>query len=139
MNPQHVTTDEGRRLSAAHEHARAAGGTGRFLSFRLSDGGTDGAVYDTWDDARRFGALHADQCGILLVQPGQMPPAEASAWLHLHRRMRDAGLDLTDPDAVNGALLAQRMPTSLAAGLALPRPPANRAQRRAALRGHHHG
>lgn len=89
-------TDEGRRLSDAVDLARLTGGAGRWIAARLSDGGTDGQVYDTRADAVRH-QLHEEQCAYLLVPPAPMPPAEATAWLALHRRMYAAGYKLSDP------------------------------------------
>lgn len=126
----HKITDRGRRLSEAVEYARARGGAGRFIAARLSDGRTDGAIYDTRDDAVRH-QLHATQCAYLVVPPAPMPPAEATAWLDLHERLYDKGIDLQDPDAANGRALmrmAHETP-AVAAGLGLGAP-TNRASRR---------
>lgn len=133
----HPITDRGRRLSEAVETARQRGGVGRFIAARLSDGRTDGQIYDTRDDAVRH-QLHATQCAYLVVPPGPMPPAEATAWLRLHERLYDAGVDLQDPDAANGRTLARmaRQTPAVAAGLGLGAP-TNRAARRATAGGIH--
>lgn len=94
---QHHVTDEGRRLSDAVTAARLLGGEGRWIAARLSDGGTDGAVYDTRADAVRH-QLHETLCAYVKIPPGPMPPAEATAFLALNRRIYDAGYRLSDPD-----------------------------------------
>lgn len=108
---QHTISDEGRRLSDAVTVARLAGGEGRWIAARLSDGGTDGEVYDTRADAVRH-QLHETLCAYVKIPPGVMPPAEATAFLALNRRIYDAGYRLSDP-----AGAAPPMPTT-ALGLA---------------------
>lgn len=131
----HPITDRGRFLSDAVADARARGGQGRWLAARLSDGKTDGVIYDSRDDAIRH-QLHETQCAYLVVPPGPMPPAEATAWLSLQERLYDAGMRMTDPDLANGRMLVGG-PAGAAA--------LNRAARRATARGrapvpsqHHH-
>lgn len=111
-------TDEGKRLSEAVTLAILSGGRGRWIAARLSDGGTDGNVYDTREDAIRH-QLHEDQCCYVKVPPaGEMPPLEATGYIEFNRRRVKAGMRMVDPEA------AAPMP------LALPSF-ANRAARRA--------
>lgn len=94
---RYAVTERGRRL---HEHvlmAQALGGRGRWIAARLSDGSTDGHIYDTKADAVRH-QLHETQCAYLVVPQGPMPVAEATAWLELHENMYRAGYRLQDPD-----------------------------------------
>lgn len=91
-------SDDGKRLSDAVAVAIAAGGRGRWIAARLSDGGTDGNVYDTRGDAIRH-QLHEEQCCYVLIPPmGQMPPHEATAFLEFHRRRVKAGFSMVDPE-----------------------------------------
>jgi hypothetical protein len=90
-----LITDAGRRMSDAHELARAAGGSGRFIAVRLHDGFCDGTIYDERDDAVRHKGAFRELYAYVRVQPGQMPPAEATAWIELHRRAAEAGMPLT--------------------------------------------
>lgn len=101
-------TDDGRRLAAAVLVARAVGGEGRWIAARLSDGSTDGTVYDTRDDAIRHQA-HETQCAYLVVPPAPMPPVDATAYLELHRRMYAGGYRLQDPGGVTRATIQQQM------------------------------
>lgn len=100
MNPDvsgMPVTDEGRRLSDAVTLAVSLGGAGRWVAARLSDGGTDGNIYDTRGDAVRH-QLHENQCCYLVIPPTGMPPVEASAYIAFHRRRVEAGMDMVDPE-----------------------------------------
>lgn len=90
-----LITDAGRRMADAHEVARVAGGHGRFIAVRLSDGWSNGDVYDTRDDAVRHQSGFAELYAYVKVQPGPMPPAEATRWIDFHKRAADAGMPLT--------------------------------------------
>lgn len=96
-------TDAGRRLAAAHAEARRAGGIGRYIAARLSDGATDGVIYDTRADAIRH-QLHETQCLYVMVQPGLLTEREATQLIDVHRRVYDAGFRLTDPDTLTPIL-----------------------------------
>lgn len=119
---QHPITDEGRRLAAAVDAARLMGGEGRWIAARLSDGGTDGVVYDEREHAVAH-QLHEDQCAYLIVPPAPMPPAEATAWIDLHRRMYAAGYRLSDPRQQHAAVPGLGMPNRRARRLAARRNP----------------
>jgi hypothetical protein len=110
-------SDEGRRLSDAVTLAVSLGGVGRWVAARLSDGGTDGNIYDTRADAVRH-QLHEDQCCYVMIPPTGMPPAEATQYIVFNRGRVAAGLKMVDPEQ------------QAAPPLIMP----NRADRRAALR-----
>lgn len=115
---QHVITDEGRRVSEAHNRARVmiGGETGhRFIAIRLSDGQAEGDpldVFDTFADATRH---FPDHHAYLSINLYPMPPAEGTYWLALQRRLHASGFKLTDP-------VAPREVPSLGPGPSLPRP-----------------
>ncbi len=90
-------TDDGRRLADAVQLAVSLGGAGRWVAARLSDGGTDGNIYDTRRDAIRH-QLHEEQCCYVLIPLTGMPPAEATAYLEFHRRRSEAGMRMVDPE-----------------------------------------
>jgi hypothetical protein len=95
----HPITDEGRRTSEAHNAARLAGGAGRFIAIRLSDGKAEGDpldIYDTFSDLARHwdDKFHAPLC----VSQVPMPPAEGTHWLNMMRRLAEGGFKLTDPN-----------------------------------------
>lgn len=94
----HLVSDEGKRMAAAHELARAVGGVRRWIAVRLSDGGTDGAVYDTRADAVAH-QLHERQCYYCHVQPGTMTAREATAIIAAVRQIYATGkVDLSSPE-----------------------------------------
>lgn len=94
---RYAVTDRGRRLADHVRAARSIGGQGRWIAARLSDGATDGTVYDSKADAVAH-QLHETQCAYLVVPPAEMPEAEATAYLELHDRMYASGYRLQDPD-----------------------------------------
>jgi len=87
--------DAARRCADVTTLAAMAGDGGRWLAIRLSDGGSDGAVYDTRAEAIRH-QLHESQCAYVRVQ--EMTVAEAATFLTFARRAYDAGFRLCDPD-----------------------------------------
>lgn len=117
---RYAVTDRGRRLAEHVAAARAIGGQGRWIAARLSDGATDGTVYDSKADAVAH-QVHETQCAYLVVPPAPMPPAEATAYLELHQKMYAAGYRLQDPDTT--PLMTTGITTEL-----------NRAARRRSLR-----
>jgi hypothetical protein len=111
---RYAVTDRGRRLADHVRAARAIGGEGRWIAARLSDGATDGTVYDSKADAVKH-QLTETQCAYLVVPPAPMPEAEASAYLELHQKMYDAGYRLQDPD-VTPIMTRDMMPALNRAG-----------------------
>jgi hypothetical protein len=93
---QHPETNEGRRMAEAHNTARRNGGELRWIAVRLSDGGSDGVIYDRRADAVRH-QIHETQCAYVMVQPADMTPAEATALIRMHRDAYAAGYRMTDP------------------------------------------
>lgn len=85
--------DSARRASDVvntHLLADRAGNLGRWVAIRLSDGGSDGVVYDSPADAANA-QLHYQTCAYVQIQPGGMPPREAAGMLAYHRAVYDAG------------------------------------------------
>jgi len=74
-----------------------------WIAVRLSDGGTDGVLYDTRRDAVRHQA-HETQCAYLSLRaaPGGMQVQEAYAFLKFHRHAYDAGYTFIDPEHPTG-------------------------------------
>lgn len=90
-------SDAAKRCSDTIRLHIVAGQKGRWVAIRLSDGGSDGVVYDTRADAIRH-QLHESQCAYVKVPPDDMPPEHAERYLAFHRRAYDGGFRLTDPD-----------------------------------------
>lgn len=72
---------------------------GKWVAIRLSDGGSDGIVYERRSEAISH-QLHWSQCCYVRLKPfGQMiTPREAESYLSLHRSMYEAGFRLQDPE-----------------------------------------
>lgn len=73
---------------------------GKWVAVRLSDGGSDGQLYDSRADAIRF-QLHEHQCIYVCLPPfGQtMKPYEVEAMMTYFRSLYDAGHRWGDADA----------------------------------------
>lgn len=96
----HAETDAARRCSDAVNAMLAFHGpdaAGRWIAVRLSDGGSDGHLYDTKPDAVRH-QIHETMCAYICIVPTGMPVDDARSFLRTHRKMYDAGMRLSDPD-----------------------------------------
>lgn len=131
---QHPITDPGRRLSEAVAEARAQGGEGRWMAVTLAEGRWNRDIYDSRADAVRHN--NEGEHAFLLIPLMPMPPAEATAWIELHRKAWQGGFRFTDPGEPTPipdlAPMVDRPPAPgrRGSGLVIP----NRAERRQALR-----
>lgn len=119
-NPLRVPTDEARRASDAvnkHLHEHGMNAIGRWVALRLSDGGSDGVLYDSKSDAIRF-QLHENQCAYVQVLPEGLSVRAAQSVLNVNRQFYDAGMKLADPDRM--VELPQREETWTQHGLRAP-------------------
>jgi hypothetical protein len=92
-HPLGIPTDAARRASdivTTHLLADREGNVGRWVAIRLSDGGSDGVVYDSVRHAANA-QLHYQQCMYIMIRPSGLPPREADAVLKYHRKVYDAG------------------------------------------------
>ena len=96
---QRVVTEEGRRASdIINGHLVAQPDCwNRWVALRLSDGGSDGVLYDTRGDAIRH-QLHESLCAYVQIPPDGMPPDDASQFLLITAKFYDKGFRLTDPE-----------------------------------------
>jgi hypothetical protein len=97
-------SDEAKRASDAVNLALLAdkeGNVRRWIAIRLSDGGSDGIVYDNVADAANH-QLHYQMCMYIQIQYGGMSPKEADVMLRYHRQVYDAG---NRPPYLDGAVL----------------------------------
>lgn len=92
-----TATDAGTRLSDTWNMHAAAGSFNRWFAARLSDGGSDGVIYDTRADAVRH-QLWPEYCAYAQVRAYPMSADEGDAFLTFHRMAYDAGLRVTDPE-----------------------------------------
>lgn len=96
MSDEHEASllDCGKRASDAVALALLAdpaGNIGRWVALRLSDGGTDGVVYDRKLDAVVH-QLHPHQCAYVCIDPMGMTPATAARYIELHRQLYAMGM-----------------------------------------------
>lgn len=75
-----------------------------WVAIRLSDGGSDGALYDSKREAVRhqpdeFLCAYFSYRG---APNGFSSVKEAAVWLEFHRQAYDSGFRLPDPDAASG-------------------------------------
>lgn len=103
-----VTTPEGQRVSAEVRLAIAEGHAGRWMAFRLSDGGTDRVRYATRAEAIRY-QLHESQCAYIRVPWDDCTPQEATSYLEVCRKLYAAGLRFTDPESARHEPIPVRM------------------------------
>jgi hypothetical protein len=101
--PVSIPSDSSRRAADAvnlHIYAHGDQAFGKWVAIRLSDGGSDGVLYDSRRDAIRH-QFHERQCCYFRIPPfGQtITPAEAETFLSYNRSIYDAGYRMPDPDA----------------------------------------
>lgn len=70
---------------------------GRWVAIRLSDGGSDGKVYDSRAEAVKW-QLHEHQCAYVCILPDGMNPRQAEIFLKFNRQLYDNGARMPDPD-----------------------------------------
>jgi hypothetical protein len=70
---------------------------GKWAAIRLSDGGSDGTVYDSKRDAISH-QIHETQCMYVKIPWDDFPPLHAERLLKVHRDLYAAGFRLQDPD-----------------------------------------
>lgn len=89
--------DTAKRASDIVTLAALAGDTGRWVAIRLIDGGYDGTVYDSREDAISH-QLHPEHCTYVLIPPGGMTPNEAKHVIAYWRELTLHGVkdDRTD-------------------------------------------
>lgn len=95
-----AATDRARRLSEAVTLAllgQGRGVVGKWLAARLSDGATDGSIYDRKSDAIRH-QLHERQCAYVCIPPEGMTVRQADTYLRFTEGLYDSGYHLADPD-----------------------------------------
>lgn len=97
--PLGTYSDEARRASDnvnLHLLADRADNVGRWVAIRLSDGGSDGVVYDCKCDATRH-QLHERQCVYVNIQPTGLSAKDAEILLKMYRQFYDRGFKMPDP------------------------------------------
>jgi hypothetical protein len=96
--------DSARRMADTvnlHWTAQQWDAIGKWVAVRLSDGGSDGVLYDRKADAVRH-QFSEYQCAYVRIIRDQMSVCEAHTFIEVSRRAYDAGFRLTDPDSRSG-------------------------------------
>ena len=70
---------------------------GRWIAVRLSDGTSDGVVYDHRREAVKH-QLHESLCAYVQIRPHQMTVQEAASVLKFYRFAYTSGFRVTDPE-----------------------------------------
>jgi hypothetical protein len=89
-------SDAAKRCSDLVTLHATCGSVTRWVAIRLSDGGSDGAVYDSRAEAISH-QLRPEYCTYVCVPPGGMAPKEAEAVLWYWRQLVDANVRDDDP------------------------------------------
>jgi hypothetical protein len=119
-------TDAAKRMADSvnvHWHALGWDSIGKWVAIRLSDGGSDGNLYLTKQEAVRF-QLHEQQCAYVKLVRDQMSVCEAQIYLAFNRQAYDNGFRMADPDSKTGGrdlILSNRVETRISALRALSR------------------
>lgn len=77
-------------IMTLHWIGRGEGCWGKWVAFRLSDGGSDNVLYDTRDQAIDH-QLHPTQCCYLVIPPTGFTLSEIREFLSLSRTLYDKG------------------------------------------------
>lgn len=99
----HMASDSARRAAdEINRHIFVLGheAFGKWVAIRLSDGSSDGVLYDNRADAIRH-QLHEHQSAYFCIPPYgcTITASEAETFMTYHRSMYDAGARYGDPDA----------------------------------------
>lgn len=93
-------TDAGQRAAdVINEHISKEGLVnciGWWVALRLSDGGSDGVMYDT-HEACVYHQLHETMCAYVQIRPDTNNPRELSRYLAICRKVYASGHKLSDP------------------------------------------
>lgn len=99
-NPLFRYSDAARRCSdeiALHLSVDFDHAVNSWIAIRLSDGGSDGVLYDSKAAAIRH-QLHETQCAYVQIPPTGMTPRQAENFLSFNRQLYDAGMRIRDPE-----------------------------------------
>jgi hypothetical protein len=102
--PVEKHSDAARHCSdAVNLHVSALGfdAMKKWVAVRLSDGRSDGTLYDTKRDAVRHQSSE-QLCAYVCIPPNGMGVCSAEAFLAVHRKLYTSGFRLADPDAPHG-------------------------------------
>lgn len=100
MDRPTLISDAGRRASdVINTHVAAHGVSGavnKWVAISLSNGGSDGVLYDSRADAVKF-QLHEMLCAYISIPPGGTTPEDMTRYLEIVRNLYNSGHRLSDP------------------------------------------
>ena len=96
-------SDAAKRCSEIINLHTLSGNTGRWVAIHLSDGDSDGVVYDTWREAVKH-QLHETQCCYIRIPVDGMSIPAAERYLDIHRQLYDAGFRMVDPESFKAVM-----------------------------------
>jgi hypothetical protein len=97
MEENKTYSDAAKRIAEEMTMHSVNGQAGHWASFRLSDGTSDHAPYQTRIEAVMANKWDLDNYAYLEITPDGMQPKEAQALLEYFRTLHDAGWRLPDP------------------------------------------
>lgn len=101
-------TDAAKRVSDTYNLHLEAGksfgnsNVGKVIALALSDGRSDGTVYDSMYDAVRHQHHNEDYYAFAKINPSSMSPCDAESFLKMERLRYDAQMKLADRDHKKG-------------------------------------
>lgn len=98
-------SDAAKRVSDQYKLHRVAMGmaaTGKWFAARLTDGTSDGVLYDNKRDAVRHQHHNEKYFAFICIAPSDMSVCDADIFIKTQRTLYDAGLRMSDPDDAAG-------------------------------------
>lgn len=98
-------SDAAKRVSEEYQLHRLAdlyGSIGKWIAVALADGRSDHVLYDSKREAVRHQHHNEQWYAFIRIGPHTMTSCDAEIFLRMVRNLYDAGMRLTDPDAVHG-------------------------------------
>lgn len=83
---------------ALHRIGAGMASTGKWFAVALSDGTSDGTLYDTKRDAVRHQHHNEMYFAFICIAPSNMSVCDADIFIKTQRALYDAGLRMSDPD-----------------------------------------
>lgn len=102
---QRALADAAKRTSDQYNLHRVAdvhGSIGKWFAVRLSDGESDGVLYDSKSAAVTHQHHNEDFYAFVQIGPWTMSPTDAAVFLDTNRRLYDKGVRLADPEHNSG-------------------------------------
>jgi len=102
-----VVSDAAKRMRdqyALHQIGTGFEAVGKWFAVRLSDGSSDGVLYESKQAAVRYQRHDEDFYAFVQIIPHTMTYQEAETYLATMRKMYDAGIRLADRDDSSGGM-----------------------------------